>query len=131
MPEDTKSRFRSPEAALRFYFRASELISANPKPGIFSRRAAPRAYQPPNRDVMGDFLTLDSCFQEMNEAQVWLLQELYGPTCFGTPQRRAAELYEAARRRFPKWRWTPQLVRRFKQRALELVEEHLKRQRLI
>ncbi len=129
--EETTPRFRSPQAALRFYFRASELIADNPEPGIFSKRSASQAYRPPSRDVICDFLSLDACFRYMNEVQVWLLKELYGPKCFGTPQRRVAELYRAARQRFPKWPWTPNLVQHFKQHALDLVEEHLKRQRLM
>jgi hypothetical protein len=131
MFDGTQPRFRSPEAALRFYFRAGELLCDNLKPGILSRRNGHHARQPRRVNVICDFLTLDSCFRDMDEAQAWLLKELYGPTCFGTPQRRAAELYLAARRRFPERHWTPRLVRCFKRRALELVEEHLKRRHLI
>ncbi len=128
--EDSGPRFRSPEAALRFYFRASELLCDKPKPGLFSSKSSARKTSP-HPNVIVDFLTVDSCFTELNEVEIWLLRELYGPTCFGWTQRRVAELYKAARERFPNLQWTPQMVSRFKQRALALIEEKLKRSNLI
>ena len=128
--EETRPRFQSPEAALRFYFRASELLCDNPKPGLFSRRSSGRGVSP-SQNLIGDFLTVDSCFTELSEIEIWLLRELYGPTCFGWPQKKVAELYKAARERFPRQQWTPHTVSRFKQRALALIGQKLKRSNLI
>jgi hypothetical protein len=128
--EDSSPRFRSPEAALRFYFRASELLGDKTKPGLFSHKSSTRT-APRHPNAIVDFLTLDSCFSELNEVEIWLLRELYGPTCFGWTQRKLAELYKEARERFPNLQWTPQMVSRFKQRALTLIEERLKRSNLI
>lgn len=130
MAEETKVRFRSPEAALRFYFRASELLCDNSKPGVFSRQP-PVAQSSPGPNVIGDFLAVDSCFNDMNEVEIWLLKELYGPNCFGAPQRKVTDLSEEARRRFPQDQWTPRRVSRFKQRALGVVEQKLKRSHLM
>lgn len=126
--EDSGPRFSGPEAALRFYFRASELLCD--KPGLFARGSSTRGMSPgPN--AIGDFLAVDSCFTELSEVEIWLLRELYGPTCFGWTQRKARELYKAARKRFPNHQWTPQTVRCFKQRTLALIEEKLKRSNLV
>ncbi len=129
MAGHTRPRFRTPAAALRFYFWASELLTDNATPGAFFRSSARTSFQPPN--AICDFRLLDSCFLDMNEAQVWVLKELYGPTCFGKPHRRASDVVEAARRKFPKCRFTPQTVTRFKQEALEVVGERLRRERMM
>lgn len=130
MAEETRARFRSPEAALRFYFRASELLCDDPTPGLFSRRQSVSG-GPPGPNVIGDFLAVDSCFEDLNEVEIWLLKELYGPDCFGAPQRKVADLFKEARRRFPKDQWTPRMVSRFKQRALGVIEQKLRRSHLI
>lgn len=130
MADEPKARFRSPEAALRFYFRASELLCDSPTPGFFSRKSCGTG-SAPSPNVIGDFLTVDSCFADLNEVEIWLLKELYGPTCFGAPQRKVAELYKEARRRFPKSQWTPRMVSRFKQRALGVIEQRLRSSHLI
>jgi len=125
----TEPRFRSREAALRFYFRASELLAPNAKPGVFSKGRPSRIGKGPN--VILDFLSLDSCFRGMNDEQLWLLRTFYALGGFGAKQPHVAEVLEAAQRKFPKSRWTLQKVARFKHVAVLIFEERLKRQRLI
>ncbi len=122
-------RFRSREAALRFYFRARELLTPDAKPGIFSKRHPPKGREGPN--VIVDFRSLDSCFHGMDDAQLWLLREIYGPGGFGIKARPVAEVFETAQRKFPKYDWTPRKIARFKQNALQIFEEHLKKERLV
>jgi len=129
MAATSAPRFKSREAALRLYFRASELLTPNAKPGIFSSRRPPNINHGPN--IIHDFFTLDSCFYGLNDVQLWLLRELYGPTGFGVKPRPAAEMFEAAKRKFPKRDWTPQRFAQFKHEALKIFEAHLKRERLI
>jgi hypothetical protein len=124
----TEPRFRSREAALRFYFRASELLAPNAKPGMFSKRRPSTIGKPSN--VVLDFLSLDSCFRGMNEQQLWLLRELYGPSGFGAKPRPIAEVFEEVRRKFPNDGWTPQKVARLTSETLRMFEEHLKRRGL-
>jgi hypothetical protein len=124
----TEPRFRSREAALRFYFRASELLAPNAKPGVFSKRRPSTIGKRSN--VVLDFLSLDSCFRGMTEQQLWLLRELYGPSGFDVKPRPLAEVLEEFQRKFPKDDWTPQKVARFTNDTLRMFEEHLKRQRL-
>lgn len=129
MSEEIRPRFRSPQAALRFYFRASELITDNARPGIISKTRPFNPTDPPN--IICDFIRLDSCFQDMDDEEVWLLQELYGPTFFGVPPRTVTRACEAARHKFPAKRWSRNLVSRFRQRALKVIEGRLRRVRMI
>jgi hypothetical protein len=125
----TERRFRSREAALRFYFRTSELLAPNAKPGVFSKGRPRKIGKGSN--VIRDFLSLDSCFRGMNDEQLWLLRTCYAPGGFGAKQRPVAEVFEVAQREFPKSGWTLQKVARFRRDALLIFEEHLKRHRLI
>jgi hypothetical protein len=125
----TAARFKSREAALRFYFRASELLTPNGKPGIFSARRPPKVHQGPN--IVDDLLALEACFHGMNDVQRWLLHELYGPGGFSMKPRPVAEVFAAVRRKFPKDEWTAHRIAQFKQEALKIFEAHLKRERLM
>jgi hypothetical protein len=129
MAGPAEPRFKSREAALRFYFRASELLTPNAKPGMFSRRSSPKPREAPN--IVDDLRALDSCFSGLSEVQLWLLHELYRPGGFSTRARPVAEIFEAAQRVFPGHEWTPQKISSFKQRALRIFEAHLKRERLV
>ncbi len=125
----TAPRFKSRQAALRFYFRASELMTPNARPGIFSTRRPPKVHQGPN--IIDDLIALDLCFHGMNDVQLWLLHQLYGPSGFSVKPRPIAEVFEAARCKFPKHEWTPHRIAQFKQEALKIFEAHLKRERLM
>lgn len=129
MSTETGPRFRSPEAALRFYFRATELITVNARPGIFSKAVPFKPMDPPN--IMCDFIRLDSCFQGMDDEEVWLLQELYGPTCFGIPPRTVTRACAAARQKFPNKRWSRVVVARFRERALKMIGARLRKEHMI
>ncbi len=125
----TASRFSSREAALRFYFRAIELMMPNAKPGIFSTRRPPRVQYGPN--LLTDLFALDACFYGMNDVQLWLLHELYGPGCFKPRPRPLAGVFEALRSKFPKHAWTPKQVAQSRGEALKIFEAHLIRERLM
>ena len=129
MPGVIEPRFKSREAALRFYFRASELLKPNTKPGVFSRRRPPNHRRAVN--IIDDMFALDACFHGMNDVQLWLLHELYGPGGFCVRPRPAAEVFEALQRRFPEREWTPHRIAQFRQEALKIFEAHLQREGLM
>ena len=129
MAAPTTPRFKSREAALRMYFRANELLTPNAKPGIFSHRRPPRINN--GLDLINDFFTLDSCFYGLNDVQLWLLRELYGPSGFRVRRRSLSEMFETAKRMFPDRDLTQQLFAQFRHEALKIFEAHLKRERLI
>jgi hypothetical protein len=124
----TAPRFKSREAALRFYFRASELLAPNAKPGIFSSRRPPIHHGP---NLVDDLIALDACFYGLNDVQLWLMHELYGPGGFGVKPRPLAGIFAAARIKFPKHEWTQQRIAQFKREALNIFEAHLMRERLM
>jgi hypothetical protein len=80
---------------------------------------------------VSDFLALDTCFVGMDDVQVWLLEKLYGPDCFGYPRRTVAGISEAARSQFPELRLTTRMLSRRKNEALQRVEEQCKRENLM
>jgi hypothetical protein len=129
MPGVIEPRFKSREAALRFYFRASELLIPDAKPGVFSARRSSNRH--PAVNIIDDLRALDSCFHGMNDIQLWLLHELYGPGGFRIRRPPVAEVFDAVQRRFPKRDWTLHRMAQFRQEALKIFEAHLKRERLI
>lgn len=129
MREIIRPRFRSPQEALRFYFRASDLITDNARPGIISKVRPVSPEAPPN--ILRDFIRLDSCFQDMGDEEVWLLQELFGPTFFGIPPRTVTRACAAARQKFPDKHWSRVTVSRFRERALKVIGERLRRVHMI
>jgi hypothetical protein len=129
MARPTRPRFPTPEAALRFYFRASELLAGRARPGSSCGQRHPDNCKQPN--ALCDFLALDSCFVGMDELQIWLLKELYGPDCFGVPRRTVSGVSQAAQRKFPNQHLTRSTVARSRNDALERVEEQLKKEHLM
>ena len=78
-----------------------------------------------------DLFALDSCFHGLNDVQLWLLHELYGPRGFNPRPRPLAEVFEALRSKFPKHQWTPKQIAQFRSEALKIFEAHLIRERLM
>jgi hypothetical protein len=125
----TAPRFKSREAALRFYFRACELLTPDAKPGVFSTRRPPKGHSGPS--MIQDLFALDSCFHGMSDVQLWLLHELYGPGAFRIRPRPLAEVFEAARGKFPNQAWSSHRIAQCKREALRIFEAHLMRERLM
>lgn len=125
----TAARFKSREAALRFYFRASTLLMPNAKPGVFSSRRPPKIHPGPN--IVHDLFALDACFHGLNDVQLWLLHQLFRPGGFRTRQPALADIAEAARARFPEQQWTLPRMAQMRREALNIFEAHLVRQRLV
>jgi hypothetical protein len=124
-----KPRFRSPEEALRFYFRAAELIASHAKPGAFSRHNGFPATPAPN--ALFDFLMVDSSFHDLSDVEVCVMEGLFRPTFFGVSERPLSKVCEDVKLRFPRRRWTPRRIARMKHDALTRVKEHLAREHLL
>ena len=129
MPAVSVPRFKSREAALRLYFRAGELLAPDAKPGGIFRACHSRPNRNPN--LIDDFLILDSCFRGLNDVQLWMLRELYGPGCFTIRRIPFAELCERVRRRFPQLHLTCHQIAQYKREALKIFEARLMRERLM
>jgi hypothetical protein len=130
MGQESKVRFNSPAAALRFYFRARELLEG-PAGLRRSVRHPLNGVHHPEAGIIGDFLSLAACIDELDDFQLWLLSELYGPTCFAPWERTVARACEEARRAFPDRRLTPQALGRLRQQTLAHLRRRLEDMRLI
>ncbi|MHB8384759.1 MAG: hypothetical protein ACYDC3_20775 [Candidatus Binataceae bacterium] len=82
MDRKFSSRFRSPAAALRFYFRISALLcgpAGNPRAGCCRMSHSDLARDP---GVLGEYVRIGSCVRDLDASLVLLLGEFYGPSCF-------------------------------------------------
>ena len=100
MLDENKTRFRRAEDALRFYFRLREVLHS----GRTRRLVADEL--PPNACVVAtnaidDYQCIGWCMRGLDEIALWLLGELYGPTCFGVHRRTFSHARKAGKLEFP------------------------------
>ena len=115
MFRENKTRFKRAEEALRFYFRLRELLHsgrtrrlvADELPADACRTAA---------NAIDDYQCIGWCMRSLDEIALWLLSELYGPTCFGVHRRTFSHARRAGRLEFPQ--------HEFRLREVGLIHEH-------
>jgi hypothetical protein len=115
MFRENKTRFKRAEEALRFYFRLRELLHsgrtrrlvADELPADACRTAA---------NAIDDYQCIGWCMRSLDEIALWLLSELYGPTCFGVHRRTFSHARQAGRLEFPQ--------HEFRLREVGLIHEH-------
>ena len=115
MFDETKSRFKRAEEALRFYFRLRELLHR----GRATRLVAdelPADACPAAANAIDDYQSIGWCMRGLDEIALWLLSEVYGPTCFGVHRRTFSHACRAGRLEFPQ--------REFRLREVGLIHEH-------
>ena len=115
MLDENKTRFRRAEDALRFYFRLREVLHS----GRTRRLVADEL--PPNACVVAtnaidDYQCIGWCMRGLDEIALWLLGELYGPTCFGVHRRTFSHARKAGKLEFPH--------REFRLREVGMIHEH-------
>ena len=125
MVEDRSPRYKSAGAALRFYFRAEEVLSSKASNRLYLEGRIPATGHSPRQDLMLDYMTIAACLKDLNELQRWLLRELYRPTRFGKPIPSVTRACEAGRQIFPRVRWTIQGVGRLHRHTLRIIENRL------
>lgn len=112
---ENKTRFKRTEGALRFYFRLRELLHcgrarrlvADELPAVACLTAS---------NAIDDYQCIGWCMQGLGEIDLWLLSEVYGPTCFGVHRRTFSHACKAGRLEFPK--------REFRLRQIGLIHRH-------
>jgi hypothetical protein len=130
MNKVAKPRFNSAEAALRFYFRAREFLGGGAD-GAFQ---IPQIIPPgatSGEETYGDFAAVGSSLCYLDEFEIWLMRELYGPTCFCPRQRTVARALRAARERFPDRRLTRGQIGRLRHSTVAMLRRRLALQGLI
>jgi hypothetical protein len=96
-----QTRFKSAEDALRFFFRVRELLGGG-HAGRLRPDELPTAACRDAANALDDYECIGWCMRGLNEVELWLLGEIYGPTCFGERRRKLSYAFEAAQREFPR-----------------------------
>jgi hypothetical protein len=115
MCNESKTRFRRAEEALRFYFRLRELLhSGRTRRLVEDELPANACAEAAN--AIDDYQCIGWCMRGLDEVALWLLSELYGPTCFGVHRRTFSHARRVGRLEFPQ--------REFRLREVGLIHEH-------
>ncbi len=115
MFRENKTRFRRAEEALRFYFRLRELLH-NGRTGPLVADELPADACTAAANAIDDYQCIGWCMRGLDEVALWLLSELYGPTCFGVHRRTFSQAQRAGRQAFPQ--------REFRLREVAMIHEH-------
>ena len=121
---ENKTRFRRVEEALRFYFRLRELLhSGRTRRLVADELPADACATAAN--AIDDYQCIGWCMRGLDEFALWLLSEIYGPTCFGVHRRSLAQTCRAGRLEFPQREFRVREVGMVHERALGIVKQGL------
>src|SRR5882762_6815717 len=98
----SKSRFKNSHVALRFFFRVRELLYAG-KASRLRRRELPQSPLRATFSAIDDYRNIGWCMRGLDDAQLWLLSEIYGPHSFGVQRRTYAQADRARRLECPEF----------------------------
>jgi hypothetical protein len=115
MFDENKTRFKSAEEALRFYFRLRELLYSGRSRRLVADELPTNACAVA-LNAIDDYQCIGWCMRSLDQIALWLLSELYGPTCFGVHRRTLSHARRAGRLEFPE--------REFRLREVGLIHEH-------
>jgi len=122
---ENKTRFRRAEEALRFYFRLRELLhSGRTRRLVADELPADACASAAN--AIDDYQCIGWCMRGLDEFALWLLSEIYGPTCFGVHRRTLAHTCKAGRIEFPQREFRLREVGMVHERALGVVKRGLR-----
>jgi hypothetical protein len=125
MFDERKTRFKSAEEALRFYFRLRELLhSGRTRRLVADELPADACTVAIN--AIDDYRCIGWCMRGLDEIALWLLSEIYGPTCFGAHRRTFSHACETGRLEFPEHKFRLREVGMTHERALGEVKRALR-----
>jgi len=125
MFEENKIRFRRAEEALRFYFRVRELLHSGQTRRLMAEELPADACTTA-ANAIDDYQCIGWCMRGLDEIALWLLSEIYGPTCFGVHRRTLAHTCKAGRLEFPQREFRLREVGMIHERALGVVKRGLR-----
>jgi len=126
MFNENKTRFRRAEEALRFYFRLRELLHSGRTRRLVADEL-PADACPVAANAIDDYQCIGWCMRGLDEIALWLLSELYGPSCFGVRRRTFSHACKAGREEFPDREFRVREVGILHEHALGVVERGLRR----
>ncbi|HLX04211.1 MAG TPA: hypothetical protein VKR28_01690 [Candidatus Binatus sp.] len=115
MLDQNKTRFRRVEEALRFYFRLREVLHSGRARRLVADELPAHACVVAT-NAIDDYQCIGWCMRGLDEVALWLLSELYGPTCFGVHRRTFSHARKAGKMEFPD--------REFRLREVGMIHEH-------
>ena len=115
MLDQNKTRFRRAEEALRFYFRLREVLHSGRARRLVADEL-PEVWCAVATNAIDDYQCIGWCMRGLDEVALWLLSELYGPTCFGVHRRTFSHARKAGKLEFPH--------REFRLREVGMIHEH-------
>src|SRR5580658_11231843 len=101
MFRENKTRFKRAEEALRFYFRLRELLHSGRSRRLVADELPSDACAVAV-NAIDDYQCIGWCMRSLDEVGLWLLSELYGPTCFGVHRRTLSHARKAGPLEFPR-----------------------------
>ena len=125
MSDDNKTRFRKAEEALRFYFRLRELLHSG-RTRRLTAHELPADACTLGANAIDDYQCIGWCMRGLDELSLWLLSEIYGPTCFGVRRRTFSQACKAGRLEFPGHEFRLREVGMIHERALGVVKRGLR-----
>jgi hypothetical protein len=125
MFEENKIRFRRAEEALRFYFRLRELLHSGRTRRLMADELPADACTTA-ANAIDDYQCIGWCMRGLDEIALWLLSEIYGPTCFGVHRRTFAHTCKAGRLEFPQREFRLREVGMIHDSALGVVKRGLR-----
>ena len=125
MGDETKTRFRRAEEALRFYFRLRELLHSGQTRRLVADELPADACTAA-ANAIDDYQCIGWCMRGLDEISLWLLSELYGPSCFGVRRHTFSHACKAGRLEFPDHEFRLREVGIVHQHALGVVERSLR-----
>jgi hypothetical protein len=125
MFEENRIRFRRAEEALRFYFRLRELLHSGRTRRLIADELPANACTTA-ANAIDDYQCIGWCMRGLDEIALWLLSEIYGPTCFGVHRRTLAHTCKAGRLEFPQREFRMREVGMIHERALGVVKRGLR-----
>jgi hypothetical protein len=125
LSEEHKPRFRSAEEALRFYFRVRELLQSGRARRLVADELPAHACIVA-ADAVDDYQCIGWCMRGLDVVALWLLGDIYGPTCFGVRRRTFSHARSAGRIEFPQRQFRLCEVRLLHEHALGVVKRGLR-----
>jgi hypothetical protein len=130
MFEKHKNRFRRAEEALRFYFRLRELLHSGQTRRLVADEL-PLDACTVAANAIDDYQCIGWCMRDLDEIALWLLSDIYGPTCFGVHRHTFSHACRTGRLEFPGREFRLREVRTIHNHAVDVVKRGLRELRMI
>lgn len=124
MVGEHRPRFKTAQDALRFFFRVHETVRDGPA-GYSAATSPPADAFAQAMGAVDDYHSIGWCMRGLDEAEFFVLREIYGPAWFGPRRNEIERACEAGRRAYPWRKFTPRAVASLHRDAMGVVRRRL------